>query len=601
MKKNKTLYLLLFVLLPALTVTVVLGSGVFKRADKWLQDTLFQRPGVTSEDIVIIGIDEESLDALGPYQNWDRGVMASALEILASDEAQSPAAVAVDALYMGQTDAESDARLAAAAENLGCVVTASYAEFGSSYTYDEQNRLVEDTFAVLQYSEPYDELDAVTVQGHINVMADLDGVVRHALLYVDVPERGRVESMACATARLFAQSVGEELTLPETDARGNFYIPYAARPGDFYDGCSLIDLIRGEVPAEYYAGKIVLIGPWSVGMQDAYFTPVDRGGAMYGIELQANVIQCLLEGNYKNEVSALPQSLVLLAVCLAALLLFLRRKPGISGALCAAIVIAAVVLSILLYRLGLVTHPLWIPLGVALLYVFSLARHYILAARERRRIRNTFERYVAPEIVGEILKEGEESLALGGKLCEIAVLFVDIRGFTTMSERLSPEEVVEILNRYLTMTSRCVADHRGTLDKYVGDCTMAFWGAPLPDDEAVYHACQTARDIVEGAAALSEELYAERGEVLKVGIGVHFGPAVVGNMGSDRRMDYTAIGDTVNTSARLEANAPSGKIYISRAVADVLGERATVTSLGGSVRLKGKAEGFEVLTLDSLS
>ena len=113
-------------------------------------------------------------------------------------------------------------------------------------------------------------------------------------------------------------------------------------------------------------------------------------------------------------------------------------------------------------------------------------------------------------------------------------------------------------------------------------------------------ACLAAEDIVRGAKELSEELRRERGEELKVGVGVHFGPAVVGNMGSERRMDYTAIGDTVNTAARLEANAPGGTIYISRAVADALGERAVVRSLGGSVRLKGKAEGFEVLTLEAL-
>jgi adenylate cyclase len=432
-------------------------------------------------------------------------------------------------------------------------------------------------------------------------MADLDGVVRHALLYVDVPERGRVESMACAAARLLAQSRGEELVLPRTDERGNFYIPYAARPGDFYDGVSLVELIRGEVPAEYYAGKIVLIGPWAAGLQDAYFTPIDRGEAMYGIEQQANVIQCLLEGHYKQEASALPQALVLLAVCLAALLFFLRHRPGPSGICFAALALGALALSLLLFRIGLVTHPLWIPLGTALLYVLSVIRHYVLAAREKRRIRSTFERYVAPEIVGEILKEGEEALALGGRQCEVAVLFVDIRGFTTMSERLSAPEVVAILNRYLSMTNRCVEAHRGTLDKFVGDATMAFWGAPLPDEEAVYHACQTAMDIIDGAARLSDELQRERGEVLKVGVGVHFGQAVIGNMGSERRMDYTAIGDTVNTAARLEANAPGGKIYISRAVADALGDRGTFTSLGGSVRLKGKAEGFEVLTLDALN
>lgn len=150
------------------------------------------------------------------------------------------------------------------------------------------------------------------------------------------------------------------------------------------------------------------------------------------------------------------------------------------------------------------------------------------------------------------------------------------------------------------MTSACVEKSGGTLDKFVGDATMAFWGAPLPMGDPVYAAAKTALDIVRGSEALSAKLKNEIGEELRVGVGVHFGPAVVGNMGSERRMDYTAIGDTVNTAARLESNAPGSTVYISRAVADALGDRAAVTSLGGAIRLKGKTEGFEVLTLDGL-
>ena len=151
------------------------------------------------------------------------------------------------------------------------------------------------------------------------------------------------------------------------------------------------------------------------------------------------------------------------------------------------------------------------------------------------------------------------------------------------------------------MAGDCVERNKGTLDKFVGDAAMAFWGAPLPSDDPAYHAARAALEMISGAQTLSEALKNEIGEELQVGVGIHFGPAVVGNMGSEHRMDYTAIGDTVNTASRLEANAPGGKVYISRAVADALGSRARVTSLGGSVRLKGKAEGFEVLTLDALA
>ena len=216
---------------------------------------------------------------------------------------------------------------------------------------------------------------------------------------------------------------------------------------------------------------------------------------------------------------------------------------------------------------------------------------------ERQNVTKTFERYVAPNVVSEILKEGTDSLKLGGKTVDIAVLFVDIRGFTTMSERLSPEEVVFILNQYLSMTSACVDRYHGTLDKFIGDATMAFWGAPIADDDAVYHACMAALDIVKGADELSAKLKAEINEEIHVGVGVNFGPAVVGNMGSERRMDYTAIGDTVNTSARLEANAPGGMVYVSRSVIDRLNGRMKYEPLEKPIKLKGKADGFEILRL----
>ena len=151
----------------------------------------------------------------------------------------------------------------------------------------------------------------------------------------------------------------------------------------------------------------------------------------------------------------------------------------------------------------------------------------------------------------------------------------------------------------MTLISECIFRYGGTLDKFVGDAAMAFWGAPLPQEDFVMRAARAAMDMVRSSQALSEELTARYGTPVSFGVGVHVGEAVVGNIGSPRRMDYTAIGDTVNASARLEANAPGGTVYISRAVADALGERIRTTYLG-TVKLKGKKEGFEVLTLDDI-
>ena len=229
-----------------------------------------------------------------------------------------------------------------------------------------------------------------------------------------------------------------------------------------------------------------------------------------------------------------------------------------------------------------------------------MASNYVRTAVEKRRVTATFQRYVAPEIVSELLKEGSGAEELGGKLCKIAVLFVDIRGFTAMSEALTPEEVVRILNRYLSLTTSCIFENGGTLDKFVGDCTMAFWGAPLPQEDSIYKAVKTAFDMMEKSRELQTVLQEKFGRTVSFGIGIHYGEAVVGNIGAKNRMDYTAIGDTVNTAARLESNAPGGCIYVSREVADALKDRVRFTSLGDSVRLKGKAAGFEVLRAEEL-
>ena len=594
---------IIYSLAGAAILTVIAGTGVWQYPDRWVQDELFQKKSATSGDIVIIGIDEAALSELGPYHSWDRNVMASALDALASDPDRLPSVVAIDTLYSGTTDPEADAHLAQAADRLGCVVTASVATFGTTREYSEDG-IISNTYSVLGYEQPFDELRDVTTQGHINAMIDTDGIMRHALLYVDpVDEEGntqRVYSMAATVARLYLEQHGQQVTYPETNARGHFYVPFTTKPFGYYDGINIAQLIRGEVPADYYAGKIVLIGPYAAALQDEYFTPIERSEHMFGVEFQANVIQSLIDKNFKTEAPDAPQLAVLFAVSALAMFLFLHSKV-IAGAIYFVIITAASMgVSYAIYQSGRVIHPLWIPVSFFLLYIATVVIHYIRAAAARAKVYSTFERYVAPSVVKELMKEGTDSLALGGKLCDIAVLFVDVRGFTTMSERLEPEKVVYIINKILTMTSSCIEKNNGTLDKYVGDCTMAFWGAPLPQEDSVYLAARTALDIVKGCEEVSAQLKEETGEEFKVGVGVHYGPAVVGNIGSERRMDYTAIGDTVNTSARLEANAPGSTVYISRVVADKLGDLAKTTSLGDTVKLKGKADGFEVLILESL-
>jgi adenylate cyclase len=601
MRKLKTQKAFGLALLAVGMLTLLAALGVLDALDNAASDALYQSRNASDGEIVLIGIDDQAIEELGPYGQWGRDIIAMTLEALNQSEDCRPAAIGIDVLYTGESVQDLDGWLAEAAGQYGNVVTACAAQFGTAFQEDGEGGYYRDDFSVLAFEEPYAALRDVTTQGHINAMLDTDGILRHHMLKLRLPDGTEYPSMALALAQMYhdCYDLGP-VALPPVDARNFWYVPFCGEPGDFDESISVADLLSGEISADYFAGKIVFIGPYTIGLQDNYITSIDHARQMYGVEFQANAVQALLWGEYKQEAGDGLQLALLFGVLLLGLLGFWRRRVRTAAALWAALCGGWVLLCMGMYQGGWVLHVLWVPVGVTVLFAGSLAVNYIQAAAERRQVTNTFKRYVAPEIVNELLKEGTEALELGGKLTTIAVLFVDVRGFTTMSEMLSPPQVVEILNRYLTLIADCILRNGGTLDKFVGDAAMAFWGAPLPQEDYIMRAVQAAADMVNGSKALSEELMAQFGRTVSFGVGVHVGEAVVGNIGSPQRMDYTAIGDTVNTSARLEANAPGGAIYISRAVADALEGRIRVTSLGDTIKLKGKKDGFEILTMDEI-
>lgn len=582
-------------------LTLLAASGFLRRADLRVSDLLYQSRAASDGEIVLVGIDQRALEEIGPYDKWGRDIIAQAIEALNESEGCRPAVIGLDILYAGETEEELDRELSEAAGKYGNVVAACAAEFGDVPVDSGDGEYALKKGAVTAFEEPYDALKAVTKQGHINAMLDTDGILRHHMLELELPDGRKVPSLALAAAEKYREYHGiDEAEKPPVDGKNFWYVPFFGGPGDLYGGISVADLLAGNISADYFAGKIVLIGPYAAGLRDGYITAADHAQLMYGVEYQANVIQALLWKNYKKEAGEGVQLACLFLVLLAAAAGFWKRRVRTATALWVILCGGYIALCRAAYGMGWILHVLWIPAGVTVLYAGTLAANYIAEAVEKRHVTSTFKRYVAPEIVNEILKEGTDSLGLGGKLSDIAVLFVDVRGFTPMSELLEPTRVVEILNRYLSLISECILKNGGTLDKFVGDAAMAFWGAPLPQDDYVMHAVRAAADMVSGSQKLSEELMERYGRTVDFGIGIHVGKAVVGNIGSPERMDYTAIGDTVNTAARLEANAPAGTIYISRAAAGALEGRIRVRSLGDSVKLKGKKEGFEVLVMEEI-
>ena len=586
----------LIVLVLSMLFTAVCISSL-RTADYRMMDIMFQHPATPSEDIIIIGIDSYSLESIGTWP-WDRKVIADLVNLLNEDPKTRPAAIGIDIMYNGYTSKESDQALVEAA-SAGNVVTSCMGEFSGAFVKNPAGDAYLDNFKPTLIVKPFLELARVTRVGHVNAMYDSDGILRHHLWSIKDLNNCNIMSFPYQMVQLYCNE--HELPgnfVPSQNKQGFWWLNYKGLPGS-YTMYSVQDILDGNYDPDAMKGAMVFIGSYDTGLSDDFVTAVDRSDRMYGVEYMANVAENMLDGKVYVEVDSMPQLLFLLiyGVIMGFLLFMLPLKW--SFLLFVGGMITDLLLSYWMYLKGNIEHPLWIPAILIIVFISCICEHYTMADKDRASISTIFERYVDSSVMNELMKEDVNSLKLSGRTMNIAVLFVDIRGFTALSEGMDPEQVVHILDEYLTLTSKCIKKNGGTLDKFIGDCTMAIWGAPLPTEDPVYKAACAAMDMVAGSDELAKRLMAKYGKTVSFGIGIHYGPAVVGNIGSPERLDYTAVGDTVNTASRLEAQAEGGKIYISNEVMINLGNRAKVTNLG-TLMLKGKTRGIEAYTLDEL-
>lgn len=562
-------------------------TNPYGAAGKAVEDVLYHHPGGIDGRIRIIAIDDRSMGRLGDFSGWDRDVYAELVETLTVSEEIRPAVIGFDILFNGEKDPASDERFAQACAAHGNVITGFSYVFGKEVVSDGEGGLVENALAIQDRVLPYPALREATDQGFVNALMDADdGVIRSAFLYFDEPDGSRAKSFNAAIYEAYMAGRGETPRYPAGE--GIFGFRYSGGVSD-YEHVSLSDVLDGAVPPEAFDDCIVLVGVYAPGMMDAYFVPVDRGAQMYGVEIHANVIQAILEGKTLSHIPPWLDGLI--AAVIAVLLAWFceRLSVGKTLLLCGAALVLRLAAGFGAFRMGFSMDVLTAPILALAVGIYYTALHYARARKARRDIEQAFSKYVAPQVVDKIAKSGVYELSLGGENRDIAVLFVDIRGFTPLSESLAPAQVVDILNGYLALTTRCIFRHGGTLDKFIGDATMAVFNAPFDTEDYVHRAVLTAWDIVQGGNRIETE-YAERyGKHVGFGVGVNCGPAVVGNIGCEFRMDYTAIGDTVNTAARLEANAPKGTVYISGAVYEAVKDRITADEVG-AIPLKGKSD-----------
>lgn len=601
MKKEKIRIIVaaVFVTLAAIVFHFYGAAGLW---DARVSDRLNQRSSVTDKNIFIIGIDDKTLQKYGPVNTWSREIPAQLIEMLNADPTGRPAVIGLDIIYSEQTQEKADQRFARACGEAQNVVAAVSFSFKEQPETDENGRVIYNPYHVDYVLEPYPALKENVTCGFANTTVDADGYVRQAMAYLD-HEGERVYSFSAQIYQQYQKSRGEEAVLPATyGGNHRYYFTYSGKAGA-YSVVSMADVLDGTVDTALFRDAIVLVGAYAVGMQDAFTPAITHNSQMYGVEIHANVIEALLEGKTQLPVSPLLYGIVAGILCglyfLLAFLMLREMKLLFAALLPLALILFAVVGARMLYQRGIMAPVVLLPLTVAVIYLAQMIRGYLTEILRRRRVLNVFRQYVAPQVVDKISRDKDFELVLGGENRHVAVLFVDIRGFTTMSESLTPEEVVEILNEYLSLTTKSIFDNGGTLDKFVGDATMAVFNAPFDLDDYIFRAVCTAWDMKAGADAIAEKFEKRFGKSVAFGIGVNCGNAVVGNIGCDFRMDYTAIGDTVNTAARLESNAKRGQILISGEVYEAVKERVQVTPIG-EIPLKGKSNGVFVYQVDDV-
>jgi len=575
----------------ALLTFVIVRFSLFDSADNFLMDMMFQRGSTTDMPIHIIAIDEATLAELGQYTDWGRGVYAELLDKLCTEES-SPAVVAFDILFTSEKDAAGDAAFAEACKRAGNVVVGTTLEFKEVMVEKDGKKDVNRAH-VERVVYPYDALLPFVKLGFTNTEEDSsDNYMRTLITTLDIGGGQQMESFALATYRAYNESQGLE-TEDYALRKNNMYrFTYTGVPGD-YNHVSMIDILNGTKNVAEFDGEIVLVGAYATGFMDNVYVPSSRGEKMYGVECHANIVEAYDEEKLQRDVD----KLLLAAIYAISVFVISYLVAGMSLLVGGVTAVAALVLQaaacIALYHNGWYMMLLPLPIMFVLAYAYAIIMHYLAAHMDKKRIADAFKKYVAPQVVDEVAKQGNYELKLGGQKKDIAVLFVDIRGFTPMSESLQPEEVVEILNEYLALTTGAIFKNGGTLDKFIGDATMAVFNSPFDLDDYVFRAVCTAWDIAAGSKKI-EKMFIERfGKTVSYGIGVNCGDAVIGNIGCDFRMDYTAIGDTVNTAARLESNAKAGQILISEYVYERVKERVEVNEIG-EIPLKGKSKGVMV-------
>jgi adenylate cyclase len=443
--------------------------------------------------------------------------------------------------------------------------------------------------------------EAAENSGYFNAFPDSDGTIRWAPLVIKFRD-SYYSSLALSLLIQYLDwpmcvlNLGEfgvegikidKIEVP-TDDTGRILVNYLG-PAKTFPHYSIVDIIKGRLSPEKFQGKIVIVGATATGIYDLRVTPFST--VYPGVEIHATIIDNILHQNFLKQswwIKFLDVASIIIVGLIMGLLI--PRLKAIQGMLFSLLFIGIfLVVNITLFsRLNMWMNLIYPVLTMLAVYLGITVFRYITEEREKKKIKNAFQYYLTASVITEMLKDPAK-LKLGGDKKQLTVLFSDIRGFTTISEQLSPEDLVHLLNEYLTAMTDLVFKYDGLLDKYMGDAIMAVYGAPLDQPDHALRACKTALEMMQALKKLQSKWSEEGRPYLNIGVGVNTGDMVVGNMGSQMRFDYTVMGDSVNLGSRLEAiNKEYGtNIVISEFTYAIVKDELYCRELD-AVRVKGK-------------
>ncbi len=642
--------LLGLVLFLLLAFTYLVRPQVLEDIEGRLLDARFKLRGPieTSGLVTIVAVDEKSIDQLGRWP-WSREVIAELIDKISEMGAEAigldivfsePQASPLESLLAQQQtlsaeerqhlrqllNGESpDQRLARAISDSGRVVNGQFFYLNAEQAKDlkplpaeqEQDLLGNSGVdAVRSKVDEFQARDAVAVRmnipliaeagngaGYFNFVPGRDGVLRRANLllrykdefYPSLALKTLAMQLNDAAIVVHAEEYGIDhitmggLEIP-TDEEGGIVLNYRG-PMRTIPYLSASDILQGRVPSDAIAGRMVLLGVTAIGVYDAHTSPY--GASFPGLEIQANVAENIIHGDYIHHTAE--EMFTDLMVLLVILLLLTLSQPLFNGILLrflSALTILALYAGLNYYWFA--HHQLWLNLSypvLAWLLGYISLTIYLTVVVERRlsTVNTAFQYYLHPELVKQLTHK-PELLQFGGEEKRLSILFSDIRNFTNLSEGLTPPQLAKFIHCYMDPMTEQVLNHRGTLDKYIGDAVMAIFGAPLPVESHAADACNTALDMIAALDAI-EQCCPELGHIfpVRIGVGIHTGEVVVGNLGSSFHFTYTALGDNVNLASRLEGITKSYgvSVVISEETKNELGEDFLCRELD-RVRVKGK-------------